>query len=162
MASVRVLIIQRKNKLARTWQSFLQHPLNRSIAAVVERKLANLPSAFVPWAPGIVIASDQLLQAACRNQTPRRPRGWRKHGRWGYFYKGILKVRKRGDFWSVEVGDYALVFVYGSMPVRARSYQEAMNLAEYFGRLSNYTRWLPLGSHGLRWVGAGPEGILDC
>jgi hypothetical protein len=159
MATVSELIVERQNEVLKGWQSFLKHPLHRSIAEVIERKSTQLNADFVPWAPGIVIASDHLLRSAGHNPNSRRPPRWRKHRRWGYFMKGALIVRKRGDFWFVEIaGPSVLVFRYGSMPVCTRTYQAAMRLAQYFLSLPT----LPPPSHGLRWIMSKPDGILSC
>ena len=165
MATVSELIIERRNNVSKGWQSFLNHPLHSSIAEVIERKNTQLKADFVPWAPGIVIASDYLLRTAGYTSTAsHRPPRWRKHRRWGYFRKGPIVVRKRDEFWFVEsaFGD-VLVFRYGSMPICTRTHQAAMKLAEHYLKRSQYTfNWLPLQPDGLRWIKSKPDGILVC
>jgi len=159
MATVSELIIQRQNDVSKDWQSFLEHPVHRSIGEVIPRENTQPKADFVPWAPGVVIASDYLLRRSGHTPTSRRPPRWRKHRRWGYFMKGALIVRKRSDFWFVEMaGASVLVFRYGSMPVCTRTYQAAMRLAQYFLSLPT----LPPPVHGLRWVLSKPDGILSC
>src|SRR2546423_957607 len=102
MATIPQLIAQRQNVLSQSWQTFLQDPPSYSIAEIIERENAQLKADFVPWAPGIVIASDYLLRMAGHSPTSRCPPKWHKHRRWGYFIKGHLVVRKRGEFWFVE------------------------------------------------------------
>jgi hypothetical protein len=164
MATIPQLIAQRQNVLSQSWQTFLQDPPTYSIAEIIERENAQLKADFVPWAPGIVIASDYLLRIAGHRPTSRRPPKWHKHRRWGYFIKGYLVVRKRGEFWFVETAESdVLVFIYGSLPICTRTYQEAMRLAEHFAVRSQYTYGhLPGPSNGVRWVCSKPDGILDC
>jgi hypothetical protein len=161
--TVSQLITQRRNDVSKGWQSFLKTPLHSSIAEIIERKEAQLKVDFVPWAPAIAIASDYLLRTAGCNNS-RRPPNWRKHRRWGYFQKGELVVRKRGEFWFVEsAGGYVLVFRYGTMPVCTRTHQAAMRLAQHFFVRSQYIFvWLPLRPDGMRWVRSKPDGILSC
>ena len=163
MATVSELIAERQHAVSKDWQVFLNHPLPSSIAEIIERKEAQLKADFVPWAPGIVVASDYLLRTA-ESSNSRRPPNWRKHRRWGYFQKGALVVRKRGEFWFVEsAGGYVLVFRYGTMPVCTRTHQPAMRLAQHFFVRSQYIfEWLPLRPDGMRWVRSKPDGILSC
>ena len=159
MATVSELIIERRNNVSKGWQSFLEHLKHleypSAIAEVIERKNTQLKADFVPWAPGIVIASDYLLRSAGQNSTSGRPKGWRLQPSWGDYRKGSLFVRKHGKFWMVEDNNQnVLVFTYGSMPVCTRTYEAAMWLAEYFADDR------PQG-HGLRWVGSAPDDIQD-
>jgi hypothetical protein len=160
MASVSELIFKRQNDVSKGWQSFLQQQhLHRSIGVVVEREKTNLPAKFVPWAPGIVIAGHYLLHAAGQHVSQM----WRRHQRYGYYYRATLVVRERSGFWFVEYEGNILVFRYGSMPICTRTHHEAINLWEFI-----FHQWdrldPPIGprGHGLRWVKSRPDGILDC
>jgi hypothetical protein len=102
MATVPELIVERQKEISKGWESFLGHPLHSSIAEVIARKSTKLNADFVPWAPGILIASDRLLRSAGHNPNSRRSPKWRKHRRWGYFMNGPFIVCKRRDFWFVE------------------------------------------------------------
>ena len=105
MATVSELIAERRNNVSKDWRSFLEHvehPLFSTIAEVIERKNTQLKDDFVPWAPGIVIASDYLLQTAGHSPTSGRPKGWRLQPSWGDYGKGWLFVRNHGKLWTVE------------------------------------------------------------
>lgn len=161
MSNISELISQRQENLAKGWQSFLTHPLHKSIAVVVEREKTNLPSEFVPWAPGIVIASDSLLEAAGRFGWLEL---WRQHKRYGHYYFCQIRVKERSGFWFVETGGCVLAFRYGSMPICARTHPNAINLCMYILEHSHHTMNTPLGpkGHGLCWVRSTRDGILDC
>jgi hypothetical protein len=147
MATVSELIIKRQKDVSRGWQSFLQQqPLHRSIAVVVEREKTNLPAKFVPWAPGIVIASDDLLKVA--RHTPRLQHNWHRHRRYGYYERAKLIVRERSGFWFMECEHHVLVFRYGSMPICTRTHQAAIDLFEYILPQSQNVFERPLGPQG--------------
>lgn len=153
MATVSELISERQRTIAKSWQNFLQSPLHQSIAVVVEREKTNLPANFVPWAPGIVIASDRLLRAAGR---ARNWKLWGQHPTNGYYYIAQAIVRERSGFWFLEEqGSKVLVYLFGSMPICTRTRREAINLYEYMIR-DRGRAWL----HGLCWVRSKPDGIL--
>ena len=151
-------IAERQNAVSKDWRRFLRQRLSYSIGKVVNRRKAKLPTDFVPWAPGIVMASDHLLRLAGYHSRSGRPKGWRLQPSRGEYRKDwpSLLVRNHGKFWTVEeyLSESVLVFIYGSMPVCTRTYEEAMWLAEY----SLDSR--PLGN-GLCWVGSAPHAILD-
>jgi hypothetical protein len=162
MATVSELIVERQNNLSKGWQSFLEHRLHSSIAQVIDRKNTNLPSNYVPWAPGIVIASSSLLKAA--RQAAVYVGRYRKHPRFGYYYYAEIRIKERCGFWFIERGEYVLVFRFGSMPICTRKHRDAIRLFEHVFGQFGYSYDLPLGprSHNLRWVRITPDGILDC
>src|SRR6266567_2896566 len=113
MATVSELIAERQQAVSNDWQSFLNRPLPPSTAAVVKRRKAKLPPDFVPWAPGIVIAIDYLLQVAGYTPTSGRPMGWRLQPSRGFYRKNFwVIVRNRGKFWTVEINYNVLAFIY--------------------------------------------------
>jgi|SRR5665647_521395 len=72
MATVSELIIERQNNVSkdfRPFREYVRHSSFSAIAEVIERKNAQLKANYVPWAPGVVIASDYLLHAAGHNPT---------------------------------------------------------------------------------------------
>jgi hypothetical protein len=162
MATVSELIVERQNNLSKGWQSFLRDPLHSSIAQVIDRKNTNLPSSYVPWAPGIVIASNSLLKAA--RQASRYVDEFRKHPRFGYHYFAEIRIKERGGFWFIERGDKVLVFRFGSMPICTRKHSDAIRLFEHVFRQWGNSYEPPVGAHGynLRWVRKTPDGILAC
>jgi hypothetical protein len=122
---------------------------------IVEREKTNLPAEFVPWASGIVIASDYLLGVAGHCAYPEQ---FRRHERYGYYVYYECIIRERSGFWFIEkLGSYVLVFGYGSMPICTRTRQEAINLCEYIGCRPALK---PVG-HGLRLIRSKPDGILN-
>ena len=161
MATVSELIIRRQNELSKGWQSFLKHPLHSSIAQVIDRKNTNLPSNYVPWAPAIAIASNSLLKAARQVRYLDR---WRKHQRYGYYYRCEIRIKERSGFWFIERGDQVLVFRLGSMPICTRTHRDAIALFEHVFCQFEYSYDPPLGprGHGLSWVRSKPDGIIHC
>src|SRR4051812_3582771 len=124
MATVPELIRGRQTAVSKDWGRFLRYPL-LYFGRVVNRKNANLPPDFVPWAPGIIMANDYLLRLAGYHPTSGRPKGWRLQPSRGDYEKGSSIIRKRGKFWTVEAFDqYVLVFTYGSMPICTRTFEE--------------------------------------
>src|SRR5258707_3345173 len=98
-------IDERRNAVLLDWDTFLKQPRPRLISEVVERSKSALPGDFVPWAPGIVIASDYLLAAAGYRSGSRRPPGWRP-GLPDVFRKYVRNGRLWGrgcrEFWTIE------------------------------------------------------------
>ena len=164
------MIMERRNAVLKGWHSFLKQPSPYLIAEVVERSKTELPDDFVPWAPGIMIASDYLLQATGYHSGSRRPTGWLP-GKPGIFtkvtYRNRLTVCECGEFWFVEreTGE-VLAFTYGSLPVVTRTYQAAMRLAEYCHPRpleGENCHPCPRGvASSLRWVVSARSGIFWC
>lgn len=154
MKSYSELVADRRSAISKDWQTFLAGPYPINVADVIPRAAARLPPNYIPWAPGIVIASDHLLRAAGNN--PNFPVDWRRSSAQDSFKMthGPNIVRKRGDFWAIESKYRALVFSYGSMPICTRTLEQALSLAEYCGAMPN--RGLLFmsitGLSGLRWI----------
>jgi hypothetical protein len=163
-------IEERRNAISKCWQGFQSHPPTVLIAEVIERSKTELPDWFVPWAPGVVIASDYLLQAAGHRPGLRRPDGW-SPGKPDVFTKGMygnqLMVRGCGEFWTAERDlDEVLGFPFGPLPVFTRTPQAAMRLAEYCHPSPQkgegcFPRPREVAS-GLDWIIATPDGIRWC
>jgi len=103
MMTVSDLIAERQNELSKSWQSFLKQRSTYSIGKIVNRRNTKLPPNFVPWAPGIVMASDYLLRLAGYHSKSGRPKFWRLQPSRGRYRKGLwLFVRNHGKFWTVE------------------------------------------------------------
>jgi hypothetical protein len=164
-------IQERRNAILKMWPEFQKRPSTVLIAEVIERSKTELPDCFVPWAPGVVIASDYLLRAAGHRPGSRRPDGW-SPGKPDVFTKLIhgnrLMVRGCGEFWTVErEGDEALGFPFGPLPVFTRSPEAAMRLAEYChpraqeGESPGFSRPREVAS-GLTWIVSDPPGIMYC
>jgi hypothetical protein len=157
MSTITEKIIARRKAVSLHWQKFLREPPPHLIAEVVERDDTEMPDRFVPWAPGVVVASDHLLAAAHHRLGSRPPLGWSQHKPrvfWKPARTNRLWVCGLGEFWTVEREiETVLVFAYGSMPIVTRSYQAAMRLAEYCH---------PQPAPGLMWVVMTPDGINWC
>jgi hypothetical protein len=163
-------IMERRNAVLKDWQAFLKQPSPRLIAEIIERNKTDLPDDFVPWAPGIVVASDYLLRAAGSRPGLAPPEGW-SPGQPDVFTKVMhgnrLMVRGCGEFWTVErETNEVLAFIFGSMPMFTRTCQAAMRLAEYChprpheGEI-HHPRPREVAS-GLTWVVSTPSGIFWC
>jgi hypothetical protein len=163
-------IIERRGAVLKHWQTFLDQPSPYLVAEVIERSNTELPDDFVPWAPGIVIASDYLLRAAGYHPGSRRPEGW-SPGNPGVFtkvtYRNRLTVRGCGEFWIIERETCeVLAYTYGSLPIVTRTYQAAMRLAEYCHPRpleGENCHPCPRGvASALRWLVSSPSGIFWC
>jgi hypothetical protein len=129
------LIEERRKAVLKDWPVFLKQPASYLIAEFIERDKTELPDYYCPWAPGIVIASDYLLQAANYHAGSHAPKGW-VPGQPDVFTKAIyrnrLKVRGCGEFWTVEREiNEVLAFPHGPVPLFTHTRQAAMRLAEY-------------------------------
>jgi hypothetical protein len=122
-----------------------------------------LPPNFVPWAPGVVVASQSLLDRCGCQADATAPHGWRRK-RPDEFHKKAnpynLYVARCGDFWGIErENDWTLVFSFASMPVFTRTKEDAMRLAEAcqteWGNNRPQIRTVP----PVRWVPSEPGGI---
>jgi hypothetical protein len=114
-----------------------------SLFSFVERGETELPTDYLPKAPGVIFAGEHMLREAGYVAGSNRPRGWRRlwPGNYRkYVGKHILMVRQCGgpmsEHWTVERldEDYnteALVLPFGPAPIFTRQYQSAMRLAEY-------------------------------
>jgi hypothetical protein len=162
-------IIERRNAVLKDWPAFVKQPSSHLIAEFIERDQTDLPSNYCPWAPGIVIASDYLLQAANYHPKSRGPNGWTL-GQPDVFTKVIygnrLLVRGCGEFWTVEREiDEALAFPYGPVPIFTRTRQAAMRLAEYCQPKPREDEYRPFPkprgvASPLRWIVSTPSGIM--
>jgi len=160
---------ERRSAILNCWQNFLKRPTTVLVAEVIERSKAMLPDWFAPWAPGIVVASDYLLRAAGYHLGSRRPKGWIQE-RPDLFtkakYGNELRVRKCGEFWTVERQNVQmLAFPFGPVPVFTRTPQAAMRLAEYCHPFPQqgedcFPRPREVAS-GLHWVGLEPWALQD-
>jgi hypothetical protein len=163
-------IEERRNAILKCWPALQEHPPTVLIAEVVERSKTDMPDDFVPWAPGVVIASDYLLRAAGHRPGLRRPEGW-SPGKPDVFtkvmYGNRLMVRGCGEFWTAERElDEVLAFPFGPLPVFTRTSQAAMRLAEYWHPCPQqsegcFPRPREVAS-GLSWIVATPSGIEWC
>jgi hypothetical protein len=112
----------------------------------IDRSQTKMPDDYLPDAPGVLIAGEDMLRAAGYVPGSNRPRGWlpayprnfRRRPR----HKGdhMLWVRKCGELWIIarsldlDVNTRkieTLVFAILPLPIWTRSYQAAMRLAEY-------------------------------
>jgi hypothetical protein len=149
------------------WERFCEEFPPRLIEDVIDRDKACLPDWFMPWAWGVVIASDELLREAGHRDGMRQPPDWREptpH----YFEHAIngrsllLVSRESGEtgLWTIErLGpsrryevDEVLGHIFGGTPLFTRSYQSAMPLAMHC-----HTKEPP---PGLRWIKAPPENVV--
>jgi hypothetical protein len=111
----------------------------------VARAETSMPADYLPEAPGVLIAAEDMLRAAGYVPGSNRPCGWYRL-RPGNFIKRVgqfaLQVRQcgnsRSEYWSIErvelwehKGTEALTFPFGRLPIWARSYQAAMRVAEH-------------------------------
>jgi hypothetical protein len=150
------------------WPEFAKYPPSL-IAEVIDREKIEMSPDFCPWAPGLVVASDYLLEAAGYCPGSRRPSGW-KEGRPNVFTKVIygnrLMVRGCGELWSVErQNDEALAFPFGPVPMFTRTREAAMRLAEYCHPKAQEGEYRPFPAprrvaSSLRWVYSDPGGIM--
>jgi hypothetical protein len=99
-----------------------------AIAEVIERGRAKLPANYAPWAPAIVIASEDLLRIA--KQYSPHLNNWRQDYP-DMFTNGLATVRKRGTFWAIERRHRTLSFTFGSMPLFTKTLEAAMVIADY-------------------------------
>lgn len=134
--TLRKKILERRNAILADWGSFLQGHSPYLTSEVVERDKTQLPADFVPWAPGVIVASDYLLRAAGYRPGSRCPSGWYPARQPGVvtkaLYQNRLKVRSCGKFWRIERAECeVLAFPFGSLPVVTRTREAAMYLAEY-------------------------------
>jgi hypothetical protein len=112
----------------------------------VDRRETDMPADYLPAAPGVMFAGEDVLSAAGYNPASYRPRGWVRHLPGDYrkrVGKHVLEVRQCGNsrskHWTIErfeFWDYkgmeALVLPgEHSEPIWARTYQAAMRVAEY-------------------------------
>jgi hypothetical protein len=149
-----VRIVERRSAVMKCWSAFLNNLPLHVVDEVVERCSTDLPDQFVAWAPGILVASNWLLQRANYCPGSCRPSGWL--GDQELFWKPTdqnwLHVRRCGNFWTVERDKEVLVFIYGSMPIFTRTHQAAM-------RLADHCHPHPHQVGGLRWVTWTPAGM---
>jgi hypothetical protein len=174
MKTIQEMIAARQQSITRDMPSFLKGPTPYSVLAFVNRNNTNLPTDFVPWAPGIVLPSEYLLRAArqkCGRGSQHRPKGWSSRP-CNSFAKSVfgnfLKVSQCGQLWGIERDcNEALVFRFGSMPVFTQTSDDAMLLVEYChprarrGERISFPEPRDLASN-FRWVPSTPGGIMFC
>lgn len=115
---------------------------------IVDREQIELPSFYLPDAPGVVIASQTMLRAAGHTSNHRLPPKWKEVNP-GVWRKDIgdlrlLQVRQSGDaqseHWMIEVLHqqwfappevHAFVCASSGRPIWANTRQGAMRLAEH-------------------------------
>ena len=134
--TLRQRISDRSSTILRDWETFRREKFPVVVADVIERDQSGLPADFVPWAPGIVVASDYLLRAAGYRPGSSHPEGWYPSVERGVITKSMhrnrLKVRPCGKFWRIERAECeVLAFPFGSLPVVTRTKEAAMYLADY-------------------------------
>jgi hypothetical protein len=117
----------------------------RRLFEFLDRGAIEMPADYLPDAPGVMFAGEDVLSAAGYVPGSNRPRGWLRHLPGDYrkpVGKHALVVRQcgnaRSERWTVErvepwadKGIEALVYSPGRAPIWARTYQAAMRLAEY-------------------------------
>ncbi len=112
----------------------------------VDRNKTDMPADYLPSAPGVMFAGEDILNGIGHVPGSYRPRGWLRHLP-GDFRKPVgehvLVVRQCGNprsvHWTIEriehwadKGIEALVLTFGhGEPIWARTYQAAMCVAEY-------------------------------
>ena len=111
----------------------------------LDRGAIEMPADYLPDAPGVMFAGEEVFSAAGYVRGSNRPRGWHQHLPGDYrkpFGEHVLVVRQCGNArsqrWTVErvepradKGLEALVSSGEKVPIWARTYQAAMRLAEY-------------------------------
>jgi hypothetical protein len=112
----------------------------------LDRRETAMPADYLPTAPGVLFAGQELLSAAGYIPGSSRPSGWSRPLPGDYrkrVGKHVLEVRQCGNSgsndWTIERYEFfdykgmeALVFLAGDyMPIWARTYQAAMRVAEY-------------------------------
>jgi hypothetical protein len=111
----------------------------------VDRAAIEMPADYLPAAPGVMFAGEDVLSAAGYVPGSNRPRGWHQHLPGDYrkpLGEHVLVVRQSGNArserWTIErvepcadKGLEALVLPVRRAPIWARTYQAAMRVAEY-------------------------------
>src|SRR5258708_5742112 len=148
------------------WERFRNTVSPFLIEKVLDRSETRLPNWYLPLARGAATPSSYLLRRAGYRTGSRRARGWIKR-RSDELFKGVgrdcLIVRRCKPFWRIawdtgawtqahDHSNFALVHLFGSTPIIARTYQEATYLAEFCFKKN------PLPT-GLFWVHECPDDI---
>jgi hypothetical protein len=111
----------------------------------VDRCDTAMPADYLPSAPGVMFANEDVLSGAGYVSGSIRPKGWHKHQPGNYRKRvgnHVLLVRQCRDarcaHWTIERYGFwefkwveALVFPFGHVPIWARTRQAAMRLAEH-------------------------------
>jgi hypothetical protein len=119
----------------------------------LDRSQTELPADYLPQAPAVMIAGEDLLREAGYVPGSRRPPGWKPFGAGAFIKrssdgKHVLRVRQCGNSRSPWVTERlrdlfdepawddcqkleALVLPFGPRPIWALTPQAAMRLAEY-------------------------------
>jgi hypothetical protein len=154
------------------WQTFVKEFPPHLIAEVIDRSKLGLPDWFVPFARGVVIASNALLREAGHHNGMYRPRGWVNYHcdvfRWMIDWDPnnarwlLVRQCNNQGLWTVERwckkrthgnADEVLVHQFASTPIFTRSYQAAMRLAMHC-----HENGPPAG---LGWISAISENIQE-
>ena len=119
----------------------------RLYGSLIEREEAELPDEYLPGAPGLLPAGEDLLAGVGSVPGCHRPRGWsqRPNGftRRVYHTKRQLWAIRCGKQWiaerTIDLGNnrrevQALVESFGRAPICSSTSQEAMQLADWFDR----------------------------
>jgi hypothetical protein len=151
-------------RLAASLPSFNDLKLQGSVyvSEVIPREYLPLSRDFVPWAPGVVVASETLLQTCGCGRGTRALKGWREV-RPDEFHKKAnplnLYVGACGDFWGIERQNYeALVFDAASLPIFTKTKEDAMRLA--VACQTNFTGSPVLPLALVRWVPSEPGAYM--
>jgi hypothetical protein len=111
----------------------------------VDRGDTAIPEDYLPQAPGVMFANEDILNGAGYLPGSSRPKGWSEHQPGCYRKRvgeHVLQVRQCGNsrstHWTIErvepwadKGIEALVFPFGHVPIWARTRQAAIRLAEH-------------------------------
>ena len=124
---------------------------------LIDRNQTELPGDYLPGAPGILPAGEDLLRAVGSVPGSYRPGGWSRvpNGFMRRVYRTNRKlwVRPCGKQWLIErTVDLenncrevrALVEAFGVAPICTSTYQAAMRIADHFDR--------KIGVAGLCWT----------
>ena len=119
----------------------------RLFGSLIEREETELPDEYLPRAPGLLPAGEDLLGGVGSVPGCYRPGGWSQQPngfmRRVYRAKRKLWVRRCGKQWiaerTIDLGNnrrevQALVEAFGRAPICTSTFQEAMRLADYFDR----------------------------
>jgi hypothetical protein len=118
----------------------------RLFECVLDRSQTKMPDDYLPEAPGVLIAGEDMLRAAGYVQGSYRPRGWAQVKHQVFKVRSqdrerSLVVRRYGNFWVVErqqsskgipfFDTYALVCAFSLRPIWTHNCEAAMRLAEH-------------------------------
>ena len=146
----------------------------------LDRGAIDMPADYLPHAPGVMFAGEDILSAAGYIPGSNRPQGWMKHQPGCYrkrVGKHVLQVRQcgsaRSDHWTIErvepwadKGIEALVFSvgranrFGPEPIRQRCVWLNIVTPSHARRSSQLGKWPGCkGDRVQRWNGLGPLNV---